>query len=75
MLVRLRVLKGTLACALAGVAYAVVCQIAFETMSSPAETPYDKKPWSKYQNQVLPEESRLSIDPEFAVAKDGTEKN
>jgi CHASE2 domain-containing sensor protein len=30
VLVRLRVLKGTLACALAGVAYAVVCQIAFD---------------------------------------------
>src|SRR3989338_1422356 len=42
-----------------------VCQIAFETMSSPAETPYDKKPYSKYQGQMLPEESRLSIDPEF----------
>ncbi len=43
-----------------------VCQIAFEQMSSPAERPYDKKPGSKYQGQVLPEESRLSIDPEFA---------
>lgn len=42
-----------------------VCQIAFEMMSSPAETPYNMKPFSKYQNQVLPEESRLSIDPEF----------
>lgn len=42
-----------------------VCQIAFETMSSPAEMPYNLKPFSKYQNQVLPEESRLSIDPEF----------
>jgi len=43
-----------------------VCQIAFIKMSSPAETPYDKKPWSKYQGQVLPEESRLNTDPEFA---------
>lgn len=43
-----------------------VCQLAFEMMSSPAETPYNLKPHSKYQNQVLPEESRLSIDPEFA---------
>ena len=43
-----------------------VCQVAFEQMSSPAEQPYDKKPFSKYQGQVLPEESRLSIDPEFA---------
>jgi dCTP deaminase len=43
-----------------------ICQIAFVKMSSPAETPYNKKPWSKYQGQVLPEESRLSSDPEFA---------
>ncbi len=43
-----------------------VCQIAFEQMSSAADTPYDKKPFSKYQNQVLPEESRLMIDPEFS---------
>ena len=43
-----------------------ICQIAFVKMSSPAETPYDKKPWSKYQGQVLPEESKLSADPEFA---------
>ncbi|MCK5015985.1 MAG: dCTP deaminase [Candidatus Peribacteraceae bacterium] len=42
-----------------------VCQLAFEVMSSPAETPYDKKPHSKYQHQVLPEESRLTVDPEF----------
>ena len=42
-----------------------VCQLAFEKMSSPAETPYDKKPFSKYQGQVLPEESRLAKDPEF----------
>lgn len=46
-----------------------ICQIAFETMSSPAETPYDKKPFSKYQHQELPEESRLSADPEFALKK------
>jgi HD-GYP domain-containing protein (c-di-GMP phosphodiesterase class II) len=30
VLVRLRVLKGTLVCALAGVAYAVACQLAFD---------------------------------------------
>lgn len=42
-----------------------ICQLAFELMSSPAETPYDKKPFSKYQGQVLPEESRLGVDPEF----------
>jgi dCTP deaminase len=44
-----------------------VCQLAFEMMSSPAETPYNAKPFSKYQNQVLPEESRLTADPEFAA--------
>lgn len=43
-----------------------VCQLAFEEMSSPAETPYNLKPHSKYLNQVLPEESRLMTDPEFA---------
>lgn len=42
-----------------------ICQIAFEQMSSPAETPYHSKPFSKYQGQILPEESRLSKDPEF----------
>ncbi len=42
-----------------------ICQIAFMKMTSPAETPYDKKPWSKYQGQMLPEESKLSNDPEF----------
>ncbi len=48
-----------------------ICQIAFEMMSSPAETPYNKKPFSKYQGQILPEESRLSIDPEFITASHG----
>ena len=43
-----------------------ICQIAFEMMSSPAETPYDKKPFSKYMGQELPEESRLAGDPGFA---------
>jgi len=42
-----------------------VCQIAFEQMTSEAETPYHKKPSSKYQGQMMPEESRLSSDPEF----------
>ncbi len=42
-----------------------ICQLAFEKMSSPAETPYNMKPHSKYQNQLLPEESRLTVDPEF----------
>ncbi|MFH0770903.1 MAG: dCTP deaminase [Candidatus Peregrinibacteria bacterium] len=45
-----------------------VCQLAFETMSSPAEMPYDKKPGSKYQGQMLPEESRLDSDPEFQAS-------
>ena len=42
-----------------------ICQLAFEMMSSPAEMPYNLKPFSKYQGQVLPEESRHSKDPEF----------
>jgi dCTP deaminase len=45
-----------------------ICQIAFEELSSPAEMPYNKKPNSKYQGQVLPEESRLSADTEFVKA-------
>ena len=44
-----------------------VCQIAFEEMTSPAETSYGKKPYSKYMGQILPEESRLTKDPEFAT--------
>ena len=44
-----------------------VCQITFEQMTSAAETPYNKKPHSKYQGQMQPEESRLSLDPEFAT--------
>ena len=46
-----------------------ICQIAFKMMSSPAETAYDKKPFSKYMGQELPEESRLAGDPEFAKRK------
>jgi dCTP deaminase len=42
-----------------------VCQLAFEEMSSPAETPYNLKPNSKYQGQILPEESRIMADTEF----------
>lgn len=42
-----------------------VCQLAFETMSSPAEVPYHKKASSKYQGQLYPEESRIAHDPEF----------
>lgn len=42
-----------------------VCQLAFEEMSSPAEVPYHKKKSSKYQGQIYPEESKISLDPEF----------
>ncbi len=42
-----------------------VCQLAFENMSSEALVPYGEKKSSKYQNQILPEESRVGIDPEF----------
>lgn len=43
-----------------------VCQLAFETMTSPAEVPYNKKKSQKYQGQQYPEESRISMDPQFA---------
>lgn len=43
-----------------------VCQLAFEMMTSPAETPYNLKLGSKYLGQKLPEESRLNSDVEFA---------
>ena len=46
-----------------------VCQLAFETMSSPAEVPYHKKASSKYQGQLYPEESRIAKDPEFLNRK------
>ncbi len=46
-----------------------VCQLAFETMTSEAIVPYGKKPCSKYQNQELPEESRIGNDPEFETKK------
>src|SRR3989338_9482550 len=49
------------------------CPLAFEQMTSPAEVPYNKKPFSKYQGQVLPEESKLSLDPEF-MKKDNMRK-
>lgn len=47
-----------------------VCQLAFETMSSPAEVPYHMKKSSKYQGQVMPQESRLTVDPEFDSIND-----
>ncbi len=43
-----------------------VGQIAFETMTSPAEVPYNEKSCSKYMGQSLPEESRVVKDPEFS---------
>ncbi len=46
-----------------------VCQLAFETMSSPADIPYHKKSSSKYQGQLYPEESRIATDPEFLKRK------
>lgn len=42
-----------------------ICQLAFEQMTSPALVPYGQKKCSKYQGQVLPEESRVMRDPEF----------
>lgn len=42
-----------------------VCQLAFETMSSVADVPYYAKASSKYQGQELPEESQITVDPEF----------
>lgn len=42
-----------------------ICQLAFQTMTSVADMPYHKKPNSKYQGQMLPEESRIAMDPEF----------
>lgn len=42
-----------------------VCQLAFEKMTSKAEIPYSMKASSKYQGQVLPEESRIVIDKKF----------
>jgi len=45
-----------------------VGQLAFETMTSAADVPYHRKSHSKYQNQELPEESRIIKDPEFLKA-------
>ena len=51
-------------------------QFAFETMTSAAEVPYNKKTCSKYMNQCLPEESRVTMDPEFrGGVKEGIEKS
>jgi dCTP deaminase len=45
-----------------------VCQLAFESMTSAAEIPYSQKSSSKYQGQEMPQESKLTVDPEFAKA-------
>lgn len=42
-----------------------VCQLAFEQMSSKALVPYSQKKSSKYQGQILPQESLIAMDPEF----------
>jgi dCTP deaminase len=42
-----------------------VCQLAFESMTSPAEVDYSQKKTMKYQGQVFPEESRICRDPEM----------
>ncbi len=42
-----------------------ICQTSFEEMSSPVLESYANKKTSKYQNQVLPEASRISDDPSF----------
>lgn len=44
-----------------------VCQLAFEQMSSKALVPYSKKKSSKYQGQILPQESLIAMDPEFKI--------
>lgn len=47
-----------------------VCQLAFEQMTSKADVPYSKKKSSKYQGQELPQESRISSDPEFTKIRE-----
>ncbi len=37
-------------------------QFAFESISGVVEIPYDKRKWSKYMGQVLPEPSRINKD-------------
>lgn len=37
-------------------------QFAFENISGVVEIPYDKRKWSKYMGQVLPEQSRINKD-------------
>jgi len=37
-------------------------QYAFEKVDGVVELPYDKRKWSKYMGQILPEESRINLD-------------
>jgi len=39
-----------------------IWQFAFETILGKVVNTYDKRKWSKYMNQVLPEESRINND-------------
>lgn len=39
-----------------------ICAMAFEQLSSPAETPYTKKKDAKYKFQAGPQESKYSLD-------------
>lgn len=39
-----------------------IWQYAFETILWNVENTYDKRKWSKYMNQILPEESRINHD-------------
>jgi hypothetical protein len=38
-------------------------------MSSEAEVPYYAKATSKYQGQIMPQESMISVDPELRKAR------
>jgi len=39
-----------------------IWQFAFETILWKVDIPYDVRKWSKYNNQILPEESRIDTD-------------
>lgn len=39
-----------------------IWQLAFETILWEVKSPYDKRKWSKYMNQKIPEESRIQKD-------------
>jgi len=51
-----------------------VCQLAFETLTSPAEVDYSQKKSQKYQNQVFPEESRITRDSEMVAIYNARKK-